>query len=400
MHDNINKRKDLVLSSPIIFYIIANVYFSFGSVFFNYPNTAEILNKYIKYGISALLILYALKYIKKRAIIYLFIAEVFFIFSYLYSFLMGYMDNSIILEYSISTLVICVPFGMLIASIENLEFLYRGLVKASYWNIGLLFIYFVFKGDTITYSMPAAYQVLFCGVMHVSELFRRSVKVKSLLIPLVILDTVLIFVKGSRGPLLILMVYVLLKILTEFWKNKKIIVWIFLGIIFMIIAVINFNQIVNFVGLILSRYNIYSRSFSLLIDNKLFGDSGRTALHDLAKTLILKSPIIGYGASSDFMLLGGAYVHSLYLELLFDFGIILGGLLFAFITINTIKSLFIRHGVKKDLLIIFTVLGYVMLMISSTYLQNIYLFLFLGLVIRQRKTKHISEYSNQVHISE
>jgi hypothetical protein len=383
MRNSVNKRKDLNLSLPIIYFIIANVYFSFGRTFVGFLGITDLISLYLIYGTTALLILFAFRYLNKRSIIYLFMMETFFIVSYFYSFTMGYLNSDIILQYTIITLVICIPFCVLVMSMGDLTNLYRGLLKASYWNIALLVIYFIVEGNAITYSMPATYQVLFCGVIHVNEFFSKKNTKKTILGFLVIVEITLIFIKGSRGPLFILILYIMLKVLTEFWKNKKVMIWFVIGSISVVFVFLNLNQILDFVSSILLKYNIYSRNLLLITNNSLFDDSGRSELHDLARNFITQNPILGYGASSDVNLLGGAYVHSFYLELFINYGVILGFIIFAFITIESVKSLFIRSGQQKNLLLIFIVLGYVMLMISSTYLQNIYLFLFLGLVFRQ-----------------
>jgi hypothetical protein len=307
---------------------------------------------------------------------------------------MGYMDNEIILQYTVITLVICIPFTVLVVSMDDLKFLYNGLVKASYWNILLLLLYFVSEWDSITYSMPAAYQVLFSAVVHVNELFTKKNRIKTFLLILVIIEVVLILVKGSRGPLLILFVYIALKFLVEFRKNKKVMIWFVLGSLGALVILLNMSEFLNAITTFLNNNNIYSRNLTLLLNNNIFDDSGRSELHNLAIELISKNPIIGYGASSDVKLLGGAYVHSFYLELFINYGLILGSVLFVLISFESIRVLFIRSGVNKDLLLIFLVLGYVMLMISSTYLQNIYLFLFLGLVFRKKRYSTRIIYTN------
>ena len=394
MINRVNNNKDKILALPIIYFIIANVYFSFGRSLVNFIAMSNIVSLYLIYGTTSILILFSFRYLNRKSILYLFILEIFFILTYLFSYLMGYMDNEIILQYTVITLVICIPFTVLVVSMDDLKFLYNGLVKASYWNILLLLLYFVSEWDSITYSMPAAYQVLFSAVVHVNELFTKKNRIKTFLLILVIIEVVLILVKGSRGPLLILFVYIALKFLVEFRKNKKVMIWFVLGSLGALVILLNMSEFLNAITTFLNNNNIYSRNLTLLLNNNIFDDSGRSELHNLAIELISKNPIIGYGASSDVKLLGGAYVHSFYLELFINYGLILGSVLFVLISFESIRVLFIRSGVNKDLLLIFLVLGYVMLMISSTYLQNIYLFLFLGLVFRKKRYSTRIIYTN------
>ena len=394
MINRINNKKDRILALPIIYFIIANVYFSFGRSLVNFVAVSNIVSLYLIYGTTSILILFSFRYLNKKSILYLFILEIFFILAYLFSFIMGYMDNEIILQYTVITLIICIPFTVLVVSMDDLKCLYNGLVKASYWNIVLLFLYFVFEWDSITYSMPAAYQVLFSAVIHVNELFVKKNRMKTFLLILVIIEVILILVKGSRGPLFILFVYIALKILTEFRKNKKVMIWFVLGSFGALVILFNISEFLSAITTFLNNNNIYSRNLTLLLNNNIFDDSGGSELHSLAIELISKNPIIGYGASSDVKLLGGAYVHSFYLELFINYGLILGSVLFVLISFESVRVLFIRSGVNKDLLLIFLVLGYVMLMISSTYLQNIYLFLFLGLVFRKKRYSTRMIYTN------
>ena len=68
---------------------------------------------------------------------------------------------------------------------------------------------------------------------------------------------------------------------------------------------------------------------------------------------------------------------------MFDFGILIGGIIFIVICLYVIGIFFAEEGVKRDLKLVLLSEGFVMLFFSGTYLQSIFLFLFIGLLLSE-----------------
>ena len=376
-----SKRDDIRLSRPIVWFFVLTAICVFGrqSVLASLP-LSETMYNIVRYGGTLGLFLIALPKIKKKYHVWFLGLEVLFGFSYLLSYLRGYMLSANIVTYCVITLVICIPSCIAIASIDNYEILYKRLLYGSFPIAAIVILFMFSPANTSLYSMSGAYQLVLTGAIHYNEVY-RSKKWKWLFLFLTGLQLVAIFIKGARGPLLCLIAFLAIKTFFEFRGNIKAMAFSFLGIVALVIAAQNSSTIMSWVGVKLDSAGLYSRNFQYIMNNELFNDSGRNTFRDRAIDLIWENPLFGYSASSDVKLLGGQYTHSLPIELVFDFGIIVGGLLFIYLTYHVLHSFLIPGGTEKDLRMIFLTQGYLMLFFSGTYLQSVYLFLFLGMAI-------------------
>lgn len=376
-------KKDVAISRSIAWYIVLTVICVFGRELLRFVNIPDIFFTFLRFFVSAVLVLLALRYIRGKGIIWGVIFEIIFGLSYIYAYIMGYTIQSNMSTYCITTFLLCIPYAVFMYYIDNLDCLYNMLLKASYFNLVILALYIISTSSIVRYSMPASYQVLFCLLLHTNELFKNDKQSKRKYVILVSIELLLILLHGARGPLLCFAVYLIVSIFTEARMNKKAKVAVIIGVIFAALIVINYNTVLRELSNILSQYKIDSRTINALITDTIFEDSGRSAFQKRSIDLITANPLIGYGASSDVKLLGGQYAHNLFLELCMDFGLIVGLGISVWITISVLKSLFVKTSKRKELLLIFACLGYVMLMFSGTYLQSIYLFMFMGLATRK-----------------
>lgn len=375
------ERDSTCLSRPIVWYFMLTAICVFGSrSIFAFLPFSELTYDIIRYGGTLGFLLFSFPKIKRKYYIWFLGLELFFMLSYLISYLLGYMLTENVLPYCISTLVICIPFCITIASIDDYDVLYRKLLYVSFPIAGIVIYYSFFSVFSVEYSMSASYQLVLTGAIHFNEVF-KSKRLKLIYLLLVGLQLVTIFIRGARGPLLCLIVFIAVKTLLYFRNNTKVLAVSFIGIFSLVIAVQNISTIMNWVGERLNAAGLYSRNYQYILSDALFSDSGRGNFYKRAIELIVKNPVFGYGASSDVMLLGGQYTHSLPLELMFDYGILIGGIIFMYLSIHVVHSFFIPDGTEQDLRMIFITQGYLMLFFSGTYLQSVNLFLFLGIAI-------------------
>jgi len=377
-----SSRQDIILCRPVFWFTVLSTYCVFLRMYFNLP---EIVFNSIRYGITLVLILLSMKYWSNRTWIRMIVLELLFINSYLLSYLNGFSLMSNSLTYYVSTLLICVPFCSIAMSVNDINQIYQSLKHATYINIILLTIFLFSLRGQATYSMSASYQVLLCGMIHWIELTRSKKWKKVINLGLVILELFLMFVFGARGPLLCFAIFIVLQMVTAMQNTKKLLIsGIVVSIIIAILA-LNWDFFMSRINNILHKYGLYSRTFELLKNYTILNNTGRSYYHDRTKTLVQQRPFCGYGAASDIAIMG-QYPHSLFLELMFDFGIPLGVFFFVVISWKALSVLFEKDKLKKELCIVLLVNGYVMLFFSGTYLQNYFLFLLLGISI---KNNHI-----------
>jgi hypothetical protein len=388
MRINLKFNKEDILCNAIVGTIFFNVFFSFGTDAFGLTFLNPALLNYLKIIFSFLVIGIAMTRLSESLFIKFFLGEALFICLYIYTHFMNGIDWNQLFTYLVFTLGLCIPLTIIISDISNFCLLLRRLLQVSLVNAAILIMFLLRMGGRISYSMPASYQLLLCSVIQTIFAMKKG-KWNKLYWVLVFVEVTLIFLKGARGPIFCYAIFIFCKVIADYRNNHKLIVFILLCFISCVVIYVNFNSIMDAVGRILVKYNIYSRSFNQLASNNLLSDSGRNKLHELAIGAIVKNPVIGYGVAGDLKILQGVYVHSLFLELIIDFGIGIGGIVFIIITIQTIKVFFEHDIEKRDIEILLITLGYVMLAISSTYLQNIYLFMFVGLKLKDRKVNFV-----------
>lgn len=390
---NKERNKDVVLSNSILVFILFGcifVYFT-GMLPVKVPDSITYTFRFI---IPAVLSVWSMTKLEQKNLGLLLVFELFFGISYLFAYITGNIDNSKISLYLIMTLFFCVPFGVFLLQIRDLQVLYAGLVRISFIIFCIVSLYILVRIRNTTtiwgeasYSMPAGYQLLLSLCVFTNEIFKKESGIKrTIYIVCSVISFAMIFLYGSRGSLACYLLFLIYKLLVEFRKNKYIrLLAIFLGLLFIIGEVFS-ESIVNFAISSLQKLGIASRTVSAIISNQLLEDSGRGKILSGAIDLIRKNPIIGSGASSDLVLLGG-YPHNLFAELCIDFGAILGLILSIMIVFRVFKSLLINGDANRNLAGTFFACGFCMLLLSSTYLQNIYLFMFIGLMARNENSR-------------
>lgn len=380
------KRYDDALSKPLMAYFVLTCLCVFGrESFLSQLGISETMYNLVRYGLTLFFILGALPHINRRPFIYMVFLEFFFGLSYLFSYLQGYFVPDDVPVYCITTLVIAIPCLACVSSVADRELLYKKIVISSYIISAIVLVYMYWPLNLSEYSMSASYMLVYSGAVHINEIFRTK-KRKWILLVLSIAEFVTIFIKGARGPLFCLLVYILVKVFLEMRHNPKMLVLVLAGILFLFVGWLNLSSVICFLSRLLERAGLHSRTLAYILSKNILDDSGRGGIKDAAMDFVFKRPIIGYGAASDTGLIGG-YPHSLPIELMFDFGIFIGSLIFILITICVIRTLFEDEGVNKDLKLIFLTQGYVMLFLSGSYLQSVCLFLFMGMVIKTPENK-------------
>lgn len=161
-------------------------------------------------------------------------------------------------------------------------------------------------------------------------------------IGIAILSLYVILAYGSRGPILGIFMFFIMKYGTMFLPRKDISVLkkicvSLLVIVLMIIFYSNFTNLLMAFSNYLSDMGISSRTVQRFLSNTATYDNGRYKLFSMVWE---KVNVLGYGPFSDQFYFGeGNYAHNFILELLFDFGLFGGALIIIVLVFKFVKIL-------------------------------------------------------------
>ena len=300
------------------------------------------------------------------------------------------------------------------------------MTKWSYPMIIMGILYASLAHAASTYEMWFGYQLL-VPTMLIS---RRIIKARHQWFDYLffIVGVYLITVVGSRGPLLIVGVYLVVSFvmrireckkipvnanLKDYLKNEKtyviMSVLLLFGLFILIIGIVWIKPISSAIYSALAQSGIESRTLRVLSERGLLFLSGRGEIYEEAIKAIGNRPWLGYGIGGDCVYIGsivygyppetsiGTYPHNLVLELLMQYGIPAGFFIlsvFIAITKRGIYAVKKESTDQKDIYYVFLTIAFVSLLFSGTYLNSKYLWMLFGLAIsfcRTHRSRAIAE---------
>lgn len=233
------------------------------------------------------------------------------------------------------------------------------------------------------------------------ELYNKDSQTKKVIIKKAILKWLLystffllfIVLRGSRTAFLCAAVFVIFSLLFSGLvskKNKKIILCLLL--IFVIFIAILFEPITTFLAELFPS----SRTIRLL-SSGLSSDSGRGEISKIFKNGIFENPLAFRGLFSDRFFYSEQmhvpfditnYPHNFFLEILFQFGLVIGPLLIILLLVLFIKTLLVlnkknfQNNYLSFLFYFFFVSGVFRLISTSSYLTTFEFFAFIGISLK------------------
>lgn len=237
--------------------------------------------------------------------------------------------------------------------------------------IGCVYIYKMLTNQLINlslYSMSMGYALLLPALMFTINSSKANYF-------MFFLTIIIILVIGNRAPVFIgLSFFIIVNLIRV--KNKLIIICT--SILFICITLF---IILPYLLEVLDLYGIQSRTLLLLEEGGFTRDSGRTSIYIIGLNKIYESPIFGYGIFGDRQFYNGFYVHNIFMEIILHFGVIIGGIIIIVLGIVT----FIKYInlAEKEIILFFIFLGFVPLLVSSSYLINTNFFLLLGFLFNK-----------------
>lgn len=147
---------------------------------------------------------------------------------------------------------------------------------------------------------------------------------------LAIVDSLVIFILGSRGALLgIIVFFIILLAAGMNQKDRRIISILFLALIFL--SLLFFQPLVNVALSFLKQLGLNSRTLNMLLEGNITFHHGRAPIYSGMKAELKLHPFVIRGIGGERPFANEAYAHNFIYELLMDFGAILGGVAVVFL---------------------------------------------------------------------
>ena len=184
-----------------------------------------------------------------------------------------------------------------------------------------------------------------------------------------------ILIYGHRGALLVLMITAVIFFLKYVKTDRKILVGI-IGVLILILLYMFRDIIIGKVISVMDSFNIESRTIEKLLSGDITNDSERNIIWAIVGNGIFSSFPFGNGIGADRILLErtmreGLYAHNFIVEICYNFGAVLGGIVVVSIFVMVYKSLTqIQEEEWYRLIVPFLVPAVVTLLTSASIYQD------------------------------
>lgn len=180
----------------------------------------------------------------------------------------------------------------------------------------------------------------------------------------------LILIAGCRGALVCYLIAILLYVI---FSGGVLRIQKAVSILLLLLAIAGistfWDEILGTAIKLLESMNIDSRTLTMLSNQSFFDDSGRSAIQE---TIMDNVGLLPKGLYYDRIVASGSYAHNLLLEVVIQYGILLGGTIIVWLCYNVIRSVFVVRKDPSASIVFYSLVssGLMRLMFSSSYLLN------------------------------
>lgn len=279
------------------------------------------------------------------------------------------------------TLPMVISSALCVITVGRIDLFERVLYVISWVAVVEIGIYVIsyFLGVFLIsdYNMSFSYACLFPMI----SLYRKR-RIVPVLVSLLIY--IIVIAIGSRGAAIIFTIYLIFDILQ---RNRKL-------LIPLVVLVLSINALLPLLVDIFDTIGIHSRTLAHFTTGQMGRVDDRNPLYALGLNSVLTSPFLGVGLWGDRVLINGSYVHNIVVEILMDFGLLIGGVLIIFfILIGVVKFLRLDKKHKNDF-VAYTLMCIAPLMFSSSYLISPEFGIYVGLMTLLFNNKSVSGLKN------
>ena len=263
----------------------------------------------------------------------------------------------------------------------------RVLTYASYAaiivNTAYLF-YYMTDRDASDYNMNLAYLMLPHVLLAIHGLFNKNLKLNVVIrIALFVVGLVFIVSMGTRGPILIMLVYLIVVI----WKNtfgygwkRAIIPMILIGVGVYCLSDSYMSLLADLRDYI-EDLGLSTRALDMFFEGEYISStSGRDDIYDILWVKIFNKPL-GYGIFGEWQFVNYS-AHNIYLQVCMYFGLIIGTLVIALLLILVLKGYFsTKNTVARDFILLYLVFCVVRGIFGGEFFSD-YVFFLIGLSLQ------------------
>lgn len=310
--------------------------------------------------------------------------QIFYILGMLTLFVINYLIFANEREYQLVLIftyfITILPVVVILSCIRDYQILLDIMVKMSVAILilsGLCLLIDSTVGAGYTYSMGYANSLIIPICCMIYLYFEKR---KFIFIILAIIGGLNISILGSRGALLAIGVYFITQLMKRVntLENRNRVLVLSMLIIFCLIF---FRPILGLIEFILAQNGFSSRTIELLL-NDFMHSSGRGIIYEAIKQEIKLQPFVIRGIGGEYHVTGGFYAHNFILEILCDFGVIVGGILLIIVFIGIIRTLTLKEDNGKcSVATLFFSCAIPILLISESIWQSVYFWLWGAMIV-------------------
>ncbi len=265
-------------------------------------------------------------------------------------------------------ITVCFPCVLVIYEIDNYNALLDSLVKTSYIVIPFcVILLFLRLQNRLSFFLEGHYQMGLGYALVLPALIflyksKREKRTVFFFYAAIISFTILLC--GSRGPLLeILLYYIYLEYSNNKTKQRKL--FLIFSSVVLIILLLFYNKIAFLFYQVFNSIGISSRVLRTLAYDGIYLSGRDNLLYTPLMSMIDKNPYSIRGINSEWIIVG-VYAHNMVLELVYQFGVVLGSLILFVIAVNIIKSFRLIECTHSDLIMLFLFSSIPCLLFSSS----------------------------------
>lgn len=266
--------------------------------------------------------------------------------------------------------------------------MFRFVSIVSTISIVMSYLYTFLYLSTITYDELGQSYAVLPGTLFVIGYYIYSKK--NIFLISAIAGVVYAFMLGSRGPILLILVFTCLGIL---FINPSLSIKKAITVIVIFAAAYIFINSGAYVGVLLiarsllAKYSISTRVIDFMISGRYVSyTSGRTDLYVKLLDILEEKPLLGYGLFGEWNY-NGWNAHEIYLEVVFEYGWPLGVFMIIWYLVKVIPTFFLeKEGHNRVFILVFITFVLIQGVMSYSHLRP-ELFLLLGFCLKQRRVQ-------------
>lgn len=264
------------------------------------------------------------------------------------------------------TVVLNIPVFGALYNIHDFQVFYNTIYK--YTFLISVFGTMIFIGDTTILSSNTSFSamMLFPLCMHITKIEKENIKIHHIL--LCAYEFFIVFSHGSRGSLLVVFTFTILYWIVQKRSYPKITmakIFTFLIIVFVCgLVVLNVENLLNYI----EKKQFSIRNLKFLIEGNFLDTNGRFSIQlNYLRKIFLNSPV--RFILVDLQNYSTFYPHNIFLEIIWDFGYLLGPLLIILFTSIFIRRVsYSRDSEFKIVMVLFGA-GFLPLLFSFTFTE-------------------------------